>query len=178
MSDPYLSEIRIMPFSFAPRGWAQCNGQTMSISQNTALFSLLGTAFGGDGRSTFKLPNLQGMVPIHAGDGFTLGQTMGEATHTLSVAEMPSHTHLVKAKNATAQSDIGGRTPGPAVALAQAVTAAPATAVNIYGTGAANQIFASQAIANSGNSEPHPNQQPYLVLNFCICTQGIFPSQN
>ena len=119
MSEPYISEIRIMSFSFAPRGWAFCNGQTLAINQNSALFTLIGTAYGGDGRSTFKLPNLQGMVPIHMGDGFVLGQTHGETTHILTTQEMPAHNHMLRAKNAQADDNLAGATPGPTMALAQ-----------------------------------------------------------
>lgn len=183
MSQPYLSEIRIMGFGYAPRYWQLCNGQTLAINQNAALFSLIGTTYGGNGVNTFMLPNLQGMVPIHMGDGFNRGQTGGEAAHILSTQEMPAHNHLVKAKNATADLNLTGVTPGPTVALAQAAAANgndPSTPTNIYGTGGIdpNQTFAPGAIANTGSNQPHENRQPYLVLNFCIAMSGIYPSRN
>jgi microcystin-dependent protein len=181
MADQYISEIRIMAFRYAPKGWALCNGQIMSIQQNQALFSLLGTFYGGNGQTTFMLPNLQGGVPIHMGDGFNLGQTAGEVQHTLTQSEMPTHNHIINAKNATADLDAVGATPGPTVYLAQAVAAPkPGTQVNAYGTGPVDnaQTFAPGAIALTGGNQPHPNQQPYLTLNFCIALTGIYPSRN
>jgi microcystin-dependent protein len=184
MSQAYLSEIRIMAFAYAPRGWALCNGQILPINQNQALFSLIGTFYGGNGQTTFMLPNLQGMAPVHMGDGFSLGQTAGEVTHTLTLSEMPQHNHLINAKDAQADLSETGATPGPTVVLAQAAAAAippaPSPPVNVYGTGPIDnaQTFAPGAIANTGGNQPHQNQQPYLVLNFCICLSGIYPSRN
>jgi microcystin-dependent protein len=180
MSEPFLSEIRIMSFNFAPRNWAFCNGQTLAINQNSALFTLIGTTYGGDGRSTFKLPNLQGMVPIHMGDGFVRGQSSGEATHVLTTQEMPAHNHTLRAKNAQADLDAAGSTPGPTVVLSQGAAATtPVQSVNMYGTAPVNAsgAFASTAIATTGNNAAHPNQQPYIVLNFCMALQGIFPAR-
>lgn len=173
MSSQYLSEIRLMAFNFAPRGWAFSNGQTMSIQQNTALFSVIGTVYGGNGVQTFALPNLQGRVPMHQGDGFVLGQATGEVTHTLLLSEMPSHQHLMQA-TATA-GDVQIATPG--VALGKAQTTASA-AVNIYGSANRNLNFDPSAVSNSGGSQPHPNQQPYLVMTYCISLTGIFPSRS
>ncbi|MGO9025958.1 MAG: phage tail protein [Beijerinckiaceae bacterium] len=182
MSTPYLSEIRIMSFNFPPKGWALCNGQLMPINQNQALFSLLGTTYGGDGRVTFGLPNLQGNVPIHMGNGFVLGQVGGEVNHTLLLNEMPAHNHPMTAMNTAAQTTAGSFAPGPTRFLANAVAEKagnPATyvAANYYGTGSAATTFGPKSVVNAGGSQPHPNQQPFLVLSFCIALQGIFPSR-
>jgi microcystin-dependent protein len=175
MTSPFLSEIKIMSFNFAPKGWALCNGQLLPINQNQALFALLGTTYGGDGRVNFALPNLQGSVPISMGNGFTLGQVGGEENHTLIVSEMAAHNHVMQGKAATANNS----TPATGLALAEGRAAATgAPTVNIYGTGGASMTFAANAISSVGGSQPHTNQQPYLVLNFCIALQGIFPSQN
>jgi microcystin-dependent protein len=179
MSTPFLSEIRIMSFNFAPKGWTMCNGQLLPINQNQALFSLLGTTYGGDGRVNFGLPNLQGRVPMHMGSGHNLGQAAGEYIHTLIVPEMPAHNHPLVAKNEGPVVGPAGKTPTNA-SLAQGLAApAPGTAVNIYGTGAADGAltFSPAAISNQGGSQPHQNQQPFLTLNMCIALQGIFPSQ-
>lgn len=174
MSTPYLSEIRIMSFNYPPHNWALCNGQLMPINQNQALFALLGTTYGGDGRVTFGLPNLQGKVPIHMGNGFLPGQTGGESVHTLTVNEMPTHTHPIRATAATAST----ANPSATSYLAQGKSTYTSTpAVDIYSTGNQSRTFAPGAISNAGGSQPHPNQQPYLVLNFCIALQGIFPSR-
>jgi microcystin-dependent protein len=181
VASPYVSEIRMMAFNFAPRGWALCNGQTLAIQQNQALFALLGTTYGGNGTTTFQLPNLQGRIPLHMGPGFIEGQNAGEVTHTLTLPEMPSHSHLVQAKNAQADLDATGTTPGPTVVLAQAAASTnPVKDVQIYGTLPINSAgnFASGAISMTGGNQPHPNQQPYLVISFCISLQGIFPSRN
>lgn len=175
MSEQYLSEIRIMTFNFPPKGWAFCNGQLMSIQQNTALFSLLGTYYGGNGVQTFALPNLQGRVAMHQGNGFAIGQTTGEVAHTLIVNEMPIHQHNMLA-NATAGAV---EIPAPTVGLGMAQTnASPAVAVNIYGSPTRSVNFNPAAVSNTGGSLPHPNQQPYLVMNQCIALSGIFPSRS
>jgi microcystin-dependent protein len=182
MGTPFLSEIRIMSFNFAPKGWAQCNGQTMAINQNQALFSLLGTTYGGNGQTTFALPNLQGQVPIHMGAGFTEGQIGGEYNHTLTISELAGHNHAMSAKNANADLNVGGTTPaGANKALAEGVAAKQGGGTNpvsMYGTGGASIAFYSGAISNAGGSQPHPNMQPFLTLNFCIALQGAFPSRN
>lgn len=166
MSEPFLAEIRIMSFNFAPRGWAACNGQLLPISQNQALFSLLGTTYGGDGRTTFGLPNLQARTPIHFGANFSLGQAGGEFTHTLTIQETPTHTHGLQAAN------------NPATTNTPTATAFLGGQANTY-TGAASLVaMASSEIGATGGSQAHANMQPYLVLNFCIALQGIFPSQN
>ncbi|MEY2510296.1 MAG: hypothetical protein QOE26_1059 [Verrucomicrobiota bacterium] len=170
MAEPYLSEIRIMSFNFAPKGWAQCNGQLLPINQNQALFSLLGTTYGGDGRVNFGLPDLRGNVPIHMGSGFTLGQKGGEQAHTLSIAELPTHTHVSQAANAIA--DVGD---GTGAFLAQPSTALGA----VYLTNPASLSAMNPAVlGNVGGSQAHLNMQPFLTLTFCIALQGIFPSQN
>lgn len=165
MAEPFLSEIRLFSFSFAPKGWALCNGQTLPINQNQALFSLLGTTFGGDGRVNFQLPNLQGRVPVHVGGNITLGQQGGEVAHTLSIAEMPQHTHV--ASFSQTEGDQGlppGNLPGPYA--------------NGYAAPGSFQALASTTVSNAGGSQAHNNLQPYLVLNFSIALQGIFPSPN
>jgi microcystin-dependent protein len=168
MAEPFLSEIRIFSFGFAPKGWALCNGQLLPINQNQALFSLLGTTFGGDGRVNFALPNLQGNVPIHVGNGHLLGGKGGEQNHTVSLPEMPQHQHQANATTVAATAN----TPTTSLLLAQS------TSSQLY-TGAANLVpMAPNAIGNVGGSQPHINMQPFLTLNFSIALQGIFPSQN
>jgi microcystin-dependent protein len=177
MSEPFMSEIKIMSFGFAPKGWALCNGQLLPINQNQALFSLLGTTYGGDGRVNFGLPNLQGKVPIHMGNGYTLGETAGEYAHTLLPAEMPQHNHQMIAK-AASELATGNAIPGTTKAVAQAISSATGhPTLQNFGTGGL-QAFDQRAIATAGGSQAHTNQQPFLVLNFCIALQGIFPSQN
>jgi microcystin-dependent protein len=181
MSTPYLSELKIFSFNFAPKGWALCNGQLLPINQNQALFSLLGTTYGGNGTTNFALPNLQGRVPIHMGSGFTLGQQGGEQAHTLVVNEMPAHNHPMNAKAAQATLGPTGRDPSPSVTPAEAAAAEganPVVNVNIYGTGSPSLNFAPQAIVNAGGSQAHNNMQPFLTLNVCIALQGIYPTQS
>lgn len=166
MAEPFLSEIRIMSFVFPPKGWALCNGQLLPINQNQALFSLLGTTFGGDGRVNFALPDLRGRVPIHVGSGHTLGERGGEPSHTLSIGEIPTHTHILSATTIAAT----GNTPSASLMLAQS------TASQLYG--APNALIAMNpgALTNVGGSQAHLNMQPFLTLSFCIALQGIFPS--
>jgi len=166
MAEPFLAEIRLMSFVFAPKGWALCNGQLLPINQNQALFSLLGTTFGGDGRVNFGLPDVQGRVPVHMGNGFTLGQRGGEQAHTLIVSEVPQHTHQAQA------SSTSGNTNVPATNLL-----AGSAPNNLYGAAAALEAMNSATITNAGGSQAHDNMQPYLTISFCIALQGIFPSQ-
>jgi len=165
MADPFLAEIRIMSFEFAPQGWALCNGQLLPINQNQALFSLLGTTYGGDGQVNFALPDLRARVPVHEGNGHTLGERSGEQAHTLSISEMPTHTHLVQASPV----------PGTAVNPANAVLAA---ASNVYRQADNLAALNAASVTNVGGSQAHLNMQPFLALNFCIALQGIFPSSN
>ena len=175
MSDAYLGELRIMPFGFAPYGWALCNGQLLAISENEALFSLLRTTYGGDGVQTFGLPNLQGRVPIGIGNGVKLGQQLGEYTHALTEAEIPAHTHVMQGKAATATTAL----PSENASLAQGRSTGPGTPdVDIFGTGAPAVSFHPDAVTVNGAGEAHDNRQPYLAMSICIAIQGIFPSQN
>ncbi len=168
MAEPFLSEIRLMSFGFPPKGWALCDGQLLPINQNQGLFSLLGTTYGGDGRVNFGLPDLQGRVPIHMGSGHTLGERGGEQGHTLSISEIPTHVHAEQATTALASTN----NPTNAVMLAQS------TAANLYASAASNLVaMAPSAVANVGGSQAHLNMQPFLVINFSIALQGIFPSQ-
>jgi len=166
MAEPFLAEVRIFSFNFAPKGWAQCSGQLLPINQNQALFALLGTTYGGNGQTTFALPDLRGRVPMHAGGGLTLGQRGGEESHTLSLNEMPMHTHQAKAS-----------ANGPTVTAPTNNFWASKTGFTPYGR-TADTAMSVQAIGNTGGSQPHENRSPYLTLNCCIALQGIFPSQN
>lgn len=171
--DPFVAEIRIFPFNFAPRGWAMCNGQLLPLSQNTALFSLLGTSYGGDGRTTFALPNLQGSAPMQPGQGpglslHDLGETGGAQTVTLLESEIPAHSHGL-----SVQSNPGNvKLPSPAVGLARAA------GENVYGPTTNLVALAPQTLPPTGGSQPHNNMQPYLTLNFCIALQGVFPPRS
>jgi microcystin-dependent protein len=165
MAEPFLSEIRVMSFVFAPKGWALCNGQLLPINQNQALFSLLGTTFGGDGRVNFALPDLRGRVPMHVGSGHTLGERGGEQAHTVSMSEMPTHTHALQA------SPQNGNVPTAAGNFFGAAN-------NAYTAPAALVSLDPATVTNTGGSQAHLNMQPFLTLSFCIALQGIFPSQN
>jgi microcystin-dependent protein len=167
MAEPFLSEIRIMSFNFPPKGWAACNGQLLPINQNQALFSLLGTTYGGDGRVNFALPNLRGRAPIHEGDGHTLGEVGGATAVTITQQTMPQHIHFAQGTTAA----------GTAIIPTGNLLAA--TPNQLYGAPDANlQPLNPGTIGNAGGSQPHINMMPYLVLNFCIALQGIFPSPN
>ena len=169
MAEPFLSEIRIMSFDFAPKGWALCNGQLLPINQNQGLFSLLGTTFGGDGRVNFALPDLRARTPIHVGSGHTLGERGGEPAHTLSIAELPTHTHVASGTSTIADQP----TPGGNL-LGQVDETAFTT--KVYGPATSLVALAPNSIANTGGSQAHLNLQPFLTLSFCIALQGIFPS--
>jgi microcystin-dependent protein len=163
MAEPFLSEIRLMSFVFAPKGWALCNGQLLPINQNQGLFSLLGTTFGGDGRVNFALPDLRSRVPIHVGSSHTLGERGGEPAHTLSIAELPTHTHVVNASNANANA------PSPTNAVFGSFS-------NGYGAPTSLTNISPETVTNVGGSQAHLNMQPFLTISFCIALQGIFPS--
>lgn len=165
MAEPFLSEIRIMSFEFAPKGWALSNGQLLPINQNQALFSLLGTTFGGDGRVNFALPDLRARTPIHVGSGHTLGERGGEQAHTLSISEIPTHTHVLNASNTPAETNIPN---GNLLAVRANSYTSPSNLV----------AMAPGSITNLGGSQAHLNMQPFLTLSFCIALQGIFPSPN
>ena len=165
MSEPFLSEIKIVSFNFAPKGWALCNGQLLPINQNQALFSLLGTTYGGDGRVNFALPNLQGRIPIYFGNGHTLGETSGEENHTLILSEMPAHAHPVSASNANPNQGL------PTGNMW-------ANGAGAYSSSSPDSSMNPASISSAGGSQPHTNVQPFLVLNFIIALVGIFPSRN
>jgi microcystin-dependent protein len=165
MAEPFLAEIRIVSFGFPPKGWAFCNGQLLPINQNQALFALLGTTYGGDGRTNFALPNLQARVPIHTGSGHTLGERGGEPAHTLTMSELPTHTHALMAQPVTGTQ-------------LSAVGAFLAQASNVYRAADNLTSLNPAAVGNVGGSQAHTNMQPFLTLSFCIALQGIFPSQN
>ncbi len=172
MSDPFVAEIRIFGFNFAPKGWAFCAGQLLPLSKNTALFSLLGTTYGGDGKSTFALPDLQGNAPMQPGQGQglslrDLGEMSGVESITLLVSEIPAHTHALNCSI----DDGDLRIPSPTRSLAKSGSG------NLYATANGNQMMAFQALPPAGGSLPHNNMQPYLTLNFCIALQGVFPAR-
>ncbi len=165
MSEPFLGELKIISWNFPPKGWAFCNGQLLPISQNQALFAILGTTYGGDGRVNFALPDLQGRTPVHVGEGFVLGERGGETSHTLNSSEMPAHNHVAVASASTSD--------------------ASALANNFWGNAGlasyspgANATMSPSALTSAGSTQPHENMSPYLVLNVVIALQGIFPSQS
>lgn len=162
--EPFLAQIMIVSFNFAPKGWALCNGQLMPINQNQALFSLLGTTYGGDGRVSFGLPNLQGRIPNGVGGSYVLGEIGGVPSVTLNTTQLPAHNHIWSA-NSTPPT--GGKAPGTLLGGANAYRASPL-----------DSTMLPSAVSTVGGSQPHTNMMPYLVLNYCIALQGIFPSQN
>lgn len=165
MAEPFLSEIRLMSFTFPPKGWAFCDGQLLPINQNQGLFSLLGTTFGGDGRVNFALPDLRGRVPIHTGGGHVLGERAGEQAHTLSIAELPTHAHVVNASSSAATTNVAT---GGYLGVVN----------NTYGSPGNLVALAAGEVGNGGGSQAHLNMQPFLTLSFSIALQGIFPSPN
>lgn len=168
MSEPFLSEIKVVSFNFPPKGWALCNGQFLPINQNQALFALLGTTYGGNGQTTFALPNLRGRVPVHVGNGHTLGEAAGSTSVTVNIQQLPTHLHTLQATNvdvpANRSAAPGNNFLGPAN--------------NMYGAAANLTTLHPSSVSSVGGSQPHNNMMPYLTLNFIIALQGIFPSQN
>ena len=172
MADPFLSEIRIFSFNYAPKGWALCNGQLLPINQNQALFSLLGTNYGGNGQTTFGLPNLRGRVPSHTGNGHTLGEQGGATASTLSISQMPEHLHTLSSNLAVVDANTNATLGTPAGNFWAN------DGKTHYSTDAPNAAMHPSAVASVGGSQPHTNMQPFLALNFCIALIGIFPSPN
>jgi microcystin-dependent protein len=172
MSDPFIGEVRLFAGNFAPQGWALCQGQLVAIAENTALFTLIGTTYGGDGQNTFALPDLRGRVPIHQGQGGGLssrvmGQLGGAETVTLAAAQMPAHSHPLVASS------------GPAQAASVPSGSVPAaTSISLYGTSAPSLPMAGNAVASTGGSQPHENMAPFVAMNYIISLFGIYPSQN
>jgi microcystin-dependent protein len=162
MADPFLGELRLMSFNFPPKGWAQCNGQLLPINQNQPLFALFGTMYGGDGRVNFGLPDLRGRVPMHIGSGYVQGQKLGEEFHTLTLAEIPAHNHIIQAS-----SQAGN----------QAAPTLLASVGNTYRTADELTPINPETLSLTGGSQPHENRPPYLVNNWCVALQGIFPSR-
>jgi microcystin-dependent protein len=162
MAEPFMGEVRLMSFNFAPKGWALCNGQFLPINQNQALFSILGTTYGGNGQTTFALPDLRGRAPIYVGQGHILGEKGGEESHTLTQNELPQHNHVMNASAANGDQNV------PNILAA---------ANNVYGAFANPTVLNAASVTPVG-SQPHPNMQPYGVISFCIALQGIFPSRN
>jgi microcystin-dependent protein len=170
MGTPILGEVKIISWNFAPQGWAFCNGQFLPINQNQALFSILGTMYGGNGQTTFALPDFRGRVPIHWGNGFIVGQKAGQEVHTLTLSEMPAHNHLMNVSTtSTANAATSGNSNYWGTAADNSL---------LYGSGQANAAMNAATSGPIGGSQPHENRQPYLVLNFIIALQGVFPSQN
>lgn len=167
MAEPFLAEIRIVSFNFPPRGWALCNGQFLPINQNQALFALLGTTYGGNGQTTFALPNFRGRVPMHVGNDHTQGEAGGASAVTLTQAQLPAHTHPM-----TASAAISGVSNAPAGRLFSRSTA------DLYSSASVDSNLQSSIVSSVGGTQAHSNMQPYLVLNFIVALQGIFPSQN
>jgi microcystin-dependent protein len=171
MAEPFIGEIRMMSFTFAPKGWAPCNGQLMPINQNQALFSLLGTMYGGNGQTNFALPDLRGCAPVHVAQSRPQGQRGGEESHRVLTTEMPAHTHFVQASSGP-PTNPGGNTPAPGKVLSSTSTG------QLYAPLANAQPMSPQAIGSVGGSQPHSNMMPFTVIGFCIALIGIFPSIN
>jgi microcystin-dependent protein len=167
MGTPFMGEVKIVAFNFAPKGWALCNGQFLPINQNQALFSLLGTTYGGNGQTTFALPDLRGCASMHIGNGYIQGQKAGQESHTLTISETPQHLHVAQASGDNASADI----PAAGVMLATA-------SLDLYRDPTSLVAMEPGVVGNTGGSQAHNNMQPYLVLNFCIALQGAFPSRN
>lgn len=168
MAEPYIGEIKLVGFNYPPRGWALCNGQLLPINQNQALFAILGTTYGGNGVTTFALPDLRGRVPVHVGNGVTLGQSAGEENHTLTTNEMPAHVHQVMASSAAPNQKV----------VTGNIWAAPTDTTPYNNQSASLTMMHAGSMSTAGGSQPHTNMQPYLTLNYCIALEGIFPTRN
>jgi len=178
MSTNFLSEIKICAFNFAPKGWTLCNGQLLPINQNQALFALLGTTYGGDGRTTFGLPNLRGRVPIHVGNGHVLGEAAGTTAETIISSTMAAHSHALSGDHTTTAT-VSTPADGSSLGISAGGGSPPTSfTVSVYSSTAPGGTLSPAVITNTGGSQPHENMQPYLTLNFIIALQGIFPSQN
>jgi microcystin-dependent protein len=175
-----MGEIKLISWNFAPKGWSFCNGQLLPINQNQALFSLLGTMYGGNGQTTFGLPDFRGRVPVHVSGGIVQGQVGGEPSHTLNLAELPSHIHSVAVDSATAATSNSNTATTNSILGQSIITppSGPTLPMAMYGTGGPAAGLAAQTLGTAGGSQPHENMQPYLVLNFIIALQGVFPSRN
>lgn len=169
MTQPYIGEIRLFPWNFAPRSWAWCNGQIMAISQNQALFALIGTMYGGNGVDTFALPNLQSATPVHSGNGYIQGQTAGQEQVTLTLSNLANHSHAMFGTSTTADKKGGGNN-----VMANDTSAG----TNFYAPANNLVTLNPQEIGSAGGNQPHNNMQPYLAMNYCIAIYGIFPSRN
>ena len=180
MSEPFLSEIKLVSFNFPPKGWALCNGQFLPINQNQALFALLGTTYGGNGQTTFALPNLRGRVPIHFGGSHNLGEAAGSTSVTINIQQLPAHTHALMARTDLVSPDAAGQDPtNKLYGKAQlAVQGGNITAIQAYADPASLTTLNPGAVSSVGGSQPHNNMMPYLTLNFIIARQGIVPSRN
>ncbi len=182
MGTPFLSEIKIITWNYAPKGWALCNGQLLPINQNQALFSLLGTSYGGNGQTTFALPDLRTRAAMHVGDSHNVqGEAAGTTSVTLSISQLPTHNHFVNANNTNGIAGVAGITPSNTKVTAQALVSIQGGGTQpaqIYGTGNPSGAMNPATIGNTGGSQPHENRQPYLALNFCIALIGVFPSRN
>ncbi len=180
MSEAFIGEVRLVGFDFAPRGWALCNGQSLPIAQNQALFSLLGTTYGGNGTTTFNLPDLRGRAAMSFSAANPQGANIGEEAHTLTVAEIPQHTHTLQANATPALASAAGVIPGATKAMAQGLVSLPGgstTTAQLYGSGAADRVMSPSTVGAAGG-QAHENRQPFLALNYVIAVQGIFPSRN
>jgi len=185
MGTPFLGEIKMISWNFAPKGWTFCNGQLLPINQNQALFAILGTTYGGNGQTNFALPNLQGRTPLHVGDGITLGQTGGTPSVTITISTLPAHNHVPTANSSAGNTNTPDSTVAPTgnrvLSQSDGSTGSPAQpfGVNIYSSQQApNTTLAPSSVTNVGGSQPHENMSPYLTINFVIALQGVFPSQN
>lgn len=180
MSEPFLGELKMISWNFAPKGWAFCDGQLLPINQNQALFSLFGTVYGGNGQTNFALPDLRGRAPIHIGSGFVQGQTGGQEAHTITITEMPQHTHFLTADGITvATSNVNTPAAGRSIGQSIGVPSQGSNfSVNIYDTAVPGATMAPGTVSSIGGSQPHENRQPFLVINWIVALQGVFPSRN